>query len=130
MPLDTELGEMLVSVSVADGLDGTPIEPPASKVLLLSGFDEYMLGYGDRSAIMTAEQMKLVVPGSNGVFRPTVVDDGTVVGTWKRAVKKTRVDVIVSPFGELNARQRKGVDRAAADYARFLGLDPNVTIAQ
>ncbi|MEI2700538.1 MAG: winged helix DNA-binding domain-containing protein [Microthrixaceae bacterium] len=131
-PVATELGEMLVSRSVAETLDGSSIDPPdeSSDVLLLSGFDEYMLGYGDRSAIMTAEQMKLVVPGSNGVFRPTVVDDGTVVGTWKRAVKKTRVDVIVSPFGELNARQRKGVDRAAADYARFLGLDPNVTIAQ
>jgi len=129
VPLDTELGEMLVSVSVADGLDGTPIEPPASKVLLLSGFDEYMLGYGDRSAIMSPEQMDLVVPGSNGVFRPTVVDDGVVVGTWKRTVKRTRIEILVSPFAAFAARQRSGVERAAEGYGRFLGLDSAVTFA-
>ncbi|HTN99967.1 MAG TPA: winged helix DNA-binding domain-containing protein, partial [Microthrixaceae bacterium] len=46
-PVNTELGDMLVSANVADGLDGSPIEPPekARSVLLLSGFDEYMLGY-------------------------------------------------------------------------------------
>ena len=129
VPLDTELGEMLVSVSVADGLDGTPIEPPASKVLLLSGFDEYMLGYGDRSAIMSPGQMDLVVPGSNGVFRPTVVDDGVVVGTWKRTVRRTRVEILVSPFAALAARQRSGVERAADGYGRFLGLESAVTFA-
>lgn len=130
VPVDTELGEMLVSARVADGLDGTPIERPETDVLLLSGFDEYVLGYGDRSAIMSPEQLQLVVPGSNGVFRPTVLDDGVVVGTWKRTVKRTRVDIAVSPFGSLNARQRSGIDRAAAAYGRFLGLDAAVTVAE
>lgn len=131
VPIETEFGEMLVSSRVAETLGGRPIDPPeeSSRVLLLAGFDEYMLGYGDRSAMISAEEMDLVVPGRNGVFRPTVVDDGRIVGTWKRAVKRSRVDVIVSPFGDLNARQRKGVDRAAALYASFLGLDSNVTMA-
>ncbi len=86
-------------------------------MLLLSGFDEYMLGYGDRSAIMSPEQMDLVVPGSNGVFRPTVVDDGVVVGTWKRTVKRTRIEILVSPFRRSrpgNARASNGPLRATA----------------
>lgn len=129
--VETEHGEMLLSSSAAETIGSAAVKVPevASSVHLLSGFDEYMLGYGDRSAMMTAEQMKLVVPGSNGVFRPTVIDDGTVIGTWKRAVKKTRVDIVVSPFGDLSVRQRKGVDEAADAYGRFLGLDAVVTVA-
>ncbi|MBX7159420.1 MAG: winged helix DNA-binding domain-containing protein [Acidimicrobiia bacterium] len=127
--VDTELGEMLVSAAVADDLTGGAIDPPSPRVLLLSGFDEYMLGYGDRAAIMTPEQLKLVVPGANGVFRPTVVDDGTVVGTWKRAVKRARVEIAVTPFASFGARLRKGVEQAAAGYGRFLGLDAAVTFA-
>lgn len=129
-PVDTELGEMLVSTAVAERLDGSPIDPPekSRSVLLLSGFDEYMLGYGERSTMMTKEQMKLVVPGNNGMFRPTVVDDGVVVGVWKRTVKKTRVDIAVVPFGDLNARQRKGVERATAEFGKFIGLEARVTV--
>lgn len=128
-PVDTELGEMLLSTSVADTLDGTAMDPPerGREVLLLPGFDEYVLGYGDRSTMMTPEQLQLVIPGRNGIFRPTVVDDGVVVGTWKRTVKKTRLDVAVSSFEHLNARQRKGVERAAGEYGRFLGLDVAVS---
>ena len=108
------------------------IEPPErdSQVLLLSGFDEYVLGYGDRSTMMTAEQLKLVIPGGNGIFRPTVVDDGVVVGTWNRTIKKARVEVAVSPFGDSNARQRRGIDRAAGGYGDFLDLDADVTFVE
>jgi len=130
-PVATEFGEMLVSAAVAETLGGAAVDPPerTRAVLLLGGFDEYVLGYGDRSTMMTKEQMKLVIPGGNGIFRPTVVDDGVVIGTWKRAVKKARVEVTVSPFGDLNARQRKGVERAAAEHGAFLGLDAQVVVS-
>jgi hypothetical protein len=64
--------------------------------LLLPGFDEVVLGYGDRSPVMTDEQERVhVVPGKNGVFRPTVVQAGRALGTWTRPKgKATTVDVI------------------------------------
>jgi hypothetical protein len=52
--------------------------------LLLPGFDEFVLGYADRSAVLDPAHADRIVPGGNGVFRPTVVRDGRVVGTWKR----------------------------------------------
>lgn len=70
--------------------------------LLLPGFDEIVLGYGDRAAVMTDEQEKgQVVPGKNGVFRPTVVRAGRALGTWKRPTGKGAADapVEVVPFG-------------------------------
>jgi hypothetical protein len=57
----------------------------ARDVLLLPGFDEYMLGYGDRTAALPAEFADRIVPGGNGMFRGTVVSDGQVVGTWNRS---------------------------------------------
>ncbi len=51
--------------------------------LLLPGFDEFVLGYGERADVLDPEHADRIVPGGNGMFRPTVVRDGRVVGTWK-----------------------------------------------
>ncbi len=53
-------------------------------VHLLPGFDEFILGYGERGAVLDPEFAQLIVPGNNGVFRPTVIDRGRVTGVWKR----------------------------------------------
>lgn len=49
---------------------------------LLPGFDEFLLGYQDRSAVLAPEDAPRIVPGGNGVFKPIVVEQGKVVGTW------------------------------------------------
>ncbi len=66
--------------------------------LLLPGFDELMLGYGDRRAVVTREEEAAVVPGGNGVFRATVVQAGRAVGTWRRPTR-AGAPVVVEPFG-------------------------------
>lgn len=63
-----------------------PVAPPG--VLLVPGFDETVLGYQDRDLIADAETMRLVVPFTNGTFRPAVLLDGRLVGTWRRAPRK------------------------------------------
>ncbi|MFD2355341.1 DNA glycosylase AlkZ-like family protein [Nonomuraea ferruginea] len=54
-------------------LDTAP--PPAGddEVLVLPGFDEYLLGYKDRSLMVADEHKAAIIPGGNGVFRSTVV---------------------------------------------------------
>ncbi len=56
----------------------------AAGVFLLPGFDEFMLGYLSRGIALPAESADRIVPGGNGMFLPTVVSDGQVVGTWRR----------------------------------------------
>lgn len=65
---------------------GTDLAEP-SGVLLVPGFDEIVLGYQDRELVADAEAMRTVVPFINGIFRPAVLLDGRVVGTWRRAPK-------------------------------------------
>ena len=94
---------------------------PAPRVYLLPGFDEYLLGYQDRSAALAPEHGHAVVPGSNGMFMPTIVADGEVVGTWRRTIRVREVLVEPMPFGPLSASLREGLAEAARDYGAFLG---------
>lgn len=124
VPVDVGGTDMVIA---AAQLEGDRRELP--DVLLLPGFDEYMLGYKDRTAMLTDEQFELVVPGRNGVFKPTVVVDGRVAGTWSRKVRAAHVDVVVAPFGALSRVARRGVARAAEEYGEYLGLDARVSTA-
>lgn len=126
-----------IGEEVVDGvthLVHTDAAPPAARsgTHLLPGFDEFLLGYKDRGAMLSREEELLVVPGGNGVFLPTVVDGGRVVGTWTRSTSARRVDIVVSTWpGPRQPRpgRRRAIERAAAAYGRFLGLPVELRLA-
>lgn len=94
---------------------------PATSIYLLPGFDEYLLGYKDRSAVLAAEHADKIVPGNNGIFLPTLVVTGTVVGTWKRKLGKRSVEVLLQNFTH-HAASEEAVIEAAKWYSNFVGL--------
>lgn len=102
------------------------LEPARRGIHLLPGFDEYVLGYQDRSAPLDAEFAARIVPGNNGIFQPTLVVGGLIEGTWRRSTTSTTATVDIEPFGTVSATTRAGIDRAATRWGRFLGL-PAVT---
>lgn len=74
---------------------------------VLPGFDEFLLGYGDRSHVLPAEHSDRVTPGGNGVFRGTVVVGGNVVGTWTR----NGTEITAEPFTAFSAAQTTALGR-------------------
>jgi hypothetical protein len=88
----------------------------------LPGFDEYLLGYKDRSAVLDAEHAEKICPGANGVFFPTIVINGRVVGTWKRTVKKSAIVIIATPFTILNKAEQTAFNKAAHRYGEFFNM--------
>jgi hypothetical protein len=92
-----------------------------SSVHLLPGFDEYLLGYKDRSAVLAAEHAAKIVPGNNGVFFPMIVVGGQVMGTWKRTLGKNALDIVLNPFTSLGDAEEQ-ITEAAKTYSDFLGL--------
>jgi hypothetical protein len=96
-------------------------------VRALPGFDEYMLGYKDRSLMLDDEHKQAIVPGGNGVFQPTIVVGGRVVGTWRREVKRGVAVVTVTPLAKLPSQA--AITRTFEPYGRFLGLPCSVAIA-
>jgi len=93
---------------------------PGPSVHLLPSFDEFVLGYKDRSAFLDAEYAGLIVPGGNGVFRPTVVIDGRVAGVWKRVTRRGHDTVEATPFASFTTEQSDAIERAADRYLAFL----------
>ena len=84
----------------------------ARGVFLLPGFDEYLLGYQDRGAVLATEFAPRIVPGSNGVFLPTVIADGKVVGTWKRAGTGANSSIVANPFTAFSRTVADAIPRA------------------
>lgn len=97
--------------------------PGARTVLLLPGFDEFLLGYQDRSLVLPPEHANRIVPGGNGVFRKTVVAAGEVVGTWAREGTSRAAAVVPELFDDarpLGPAAQATFDRAAHRYLDFL----------
>ncbi len=92
-----------------------------SSVHLLPAFDEYLLGYRDRTAVLAQEDASKVVPGKNGVFLPTIVVGGRVGGTWKRRLKKDSIDLTLNPFTPPDGWEESALG-AARSYSDFVGL--------
>jgi len=94
---------------------------PSREVHLLPGFDEFLLGYQDRSASLAAEHAPLTVPGNNGMFLPTIVDGGQVVGLWRRKKIKSGMEITPHPFETMPKRRVTGFAAAAEFYGAYLG---------
>lgn len=92
-----------------EGIDA-PRPAPASGRLALPAFDEYFLGYADRSVVCDPAHLGRVVPGGNGVFQPVLVDRGRVVGLWRRRDARRGASVSLEGFD------------AAIDPAAYAGV--------
>jgi hypothetical protein len=90
-------------------------------MLALAAFDEYLLGYQDRSAMLEPRYAERVVPGKNGLFRPIVVADGRVVGTWRKGTD-VGARVVAEPFDTLSEQHSAALAEVEAQYAAFLGV--------
>jgi hypothetical protein len=120
-PLSFAVEELWATAELAERLrhgEGFGHEPVA-----LPGFDEFILGYKDRSVQVPEGAMDAIVPGGNGVFRATVVVDGLVVATWKRTLTSKRVTVEVEPLAPMTKAVHTKVDASFARYAAFLGRE-------
>lgn len=89
---------------------------------LLPCFDEFMLGYTDRTAALDAKHFKKVYTANNMVFKPTIVMDGRVAGTWQRAFKKKSVVITPSPFVKMKKTETSALAAPMARFGQFHGL--------
>jgi hypothetical protein len=98
------------------------LETSVAPIYALPGFDEYVLGYKDRSAVLDPAFADRICPGGNGVFFPTIVSHGHIVGTWKRVLKKNTVEISMQPFHPLREAEVEAFAAVAQRYGTFLGL--------
>ena len=92
---------------------------PALAVRLLPMFDNYLLGYRDRTAMLDPRRNPQVYVG--GIIKAAVVCDGRVIGIWRLDRAARTAAVRVTPFEPFTRRQLDELDRERADIERFVG---------
>jgi len=117
--------EMIADPALLDSLPGR-----VDDWWTLPGFDEYLLGFKDRSMMVDDAHKQAIIPGGNGVFQSTIVRAGHVVGTWKRTMGRKAVTVDAFPLVPLRPADRGKAERAFNRYAEFVGLPAVVRWAQ
>jgi Winged helix DNA-binding domain len=110
--LDVDGTEHLLDPATPELLDAVRAE--ARGLFLLPGFDEFVLGYGDRSAVLDPAFADRIVPGGNGMFRPTVVRDGRIAGTWRRIGTGAKRRIAAEPFTDFPDDVRAAIEARAA----------------
>ncbi|WP_409330226.1 winged helix DNA-binding domain-containing protein [Trujillonella humicola] len=98
--VEVEGRELLMAPDLPDRLAACRAEAEDA-VLLLPGFDELVLGYADRTCVVPAQFADRIVPGGNGMFRPTVLHGGRALGTWRWKGSGARRVVAPEPFTDL-----------------------------
>lgn len=88
---------------------------------LLPAFDEYIVAYKDRKAVLDLNKSKLLMI-DNGILGPTIIVDGKIAGSWRRTNGKNSVMMTLNPFRPLSKTEKLAIGKAMDRYATFLGL--------
>ena len=97
-------------------------DPPPTVVkeigYLLPPFDEYLLGYNDRSLVLDSNHVKRVNAGG-GILKPTVMVNGNILGIWIYKFESKEMIVSIQLFRDLEPHERGVIDRAFCQFRSF-----------
>ena len=89
---------------------------------LLPSYDEYFIGFRDRTAMM-ADRVPPPRAGTNDrMFLNLVTIGGQIAGVWRRATTRRGVTVTVEPLRPLTRAERRAISLAAERYGAFMEL--------
>jgi hypothetical protein len=99
-----------------------PAEGKKTGAHLLPNYDEYFIGFKDRSAIGEIAARAGIQGDDPSLLAHIIIIAGQVAGGWRRTLRKNAVLVELNPFIGLIAE-------AATRYGKFLGLPADVLVA-
>lgn len=111
--------------------DAASVRIPTRTAHLLPNFDEYTVGYADRSSLIDPRHPfdpSLFSFGS--VLANVVLIDGRVRAAWSRTLAGAAVELSIRPLGSLSAGEAAAVTRAARRVGLFLGRAVRVRVGQ
>ena len=94
---------------------------PISDVVLAPDFDEYLVGYADRQALLHPK-IQIKVDMTAGLLNPAILIDGRIAGSWKRTFEKRNVVITCQPYYAFDSCETEQVETAAKRFADFLNF--------
>jgi len=107
----------------------SPLKINTKSVHLLPAFDEFLISYRDRSASLSLKHNRKAV-SDNGIFRPLIILNGQVAGTWKRTIKKDKVMIGTNPFQPFSKVTINQIKKSADRFGDFLHKNTEVKHTQ
>jgi hypothetical protein len=100
----------------------SPAREKSPAAHLLPNYDEYFIGFKDRSAIGEIAKEAGIQSDDPSFLAHVIVLDGQLVGGWRRTLKKEKVLLEYMLITELTKAQMSAVDKSASRYGEFLRL--------
>jgi len=98
-----------------------PATRAAAPAHLLPNFDEYTVGYTDRSAMLhPAHPFRPELFAFSSILANVVTLAGQVVGAWRRAEMRAGLRVEIRSLARLSPADRAAVDEAGKRFSKFL----------
>jgi hypothetical protein len=102
--------------------ESPPAPSPGLSATLLPTYDEYVIGYTDRSALFDPPQTGKFSPWGQTAFDSMVLINGYIVGSWRRSIRRGIIFIELETFQPLDPAQQQALENAAQCYGKFMAL--------
>ncbi|KAF2334733.1 winged helix DNA-binding domain-containing protein [Flavobacterium ginsenosidimutans] len=99
--------------------DGFDADVFRESVHFLPAFDEILISYKTREASFNTEHQSKVFT-NNGIFKPIILENGKVIGIWKRTVKKDHVKIETEFFKETESSKKEILFEGIKSFETYL----------
>ena len=96
---------------------------------LLPNYDEYFIGFKDRSAIGQRLGNSVLVTGGNALIAHVVAVDGQLVGGWRRGFEKGKTVLTLKLMAQLTRKEHSTLKRAVERFGEYTGSVVDFTLA-
>ena len=86
----------------------------------LPAFDEILISYKSREASILPEHQPKAFT-NNGIFKPIILENSKVIGTWKRTIKKDHAKIETQFFNETENHKKAILFEAIKPFENYLG---------
>jgi len=100
----------------------SPVKEKSPTAHLLPNYDEYFIGFKDRSAIGEVAKQAGIKGDDPSLIAHIIILDGQIVGGWRRTVTKNAILLERKLFTELTRGQQRALLQEADRYSEFLQL--------
>lgn len=121
--IDVDGTRAFVRAADVDAIAATPATD--GKVVLVGGFDPFIVGAGLRDRLIPAAHLKRV-SRTAGWISPVVLVDGRAAGVWDSKRTGDRLTITVDPFQRPSAATRRAIGGAAEVIAAAQGATATV----
>jgi hypothetical protein len=101
------------------GTNFTGVDNFCESVHFLPAFDEILISYKTREASILLEHQSKAFT-NNGIFKPVILENGKVIGTWKRTLKKDHAKIETQFFNETEDHKKSILFEGIKSFEKYL----------